>query len=156
LEIHIETQTITGTPSSISFNNVFSSNFKSYLILSKVKFGTENELNLRLRAAGTDTTSSTYSYQRISAGSTTISAGSATATALFTSRSDTGAESITQIIVHNPFLSENTTFWTSGGYSVNIQLITGFQSGSTSYDGFTLIAAGNFASGQISVYGYKD
>jgi hypothetical protein len=153
--------------SSVSLNGVFSSTYTAYkIILTTQAATTQGDLKLRMRASGTDTTGSVYSYNHVflsnssdttynyirSAGNTT----SATIGVISPSQ-----EGMTILDIYNSFTAKNTgwlsrtnnlgavdTMTTQGGGRVN---------DTTSYDGITLFnTAGGNISGTIRVYGYKN
>lgn len=154
--------------SSVSINNCFSSTYKNYLILANFTASANGQINMRLRASGTDNTSSNYvwngAYQYIGAASsafTTVSSGQpGTQTQFILSYADTGGENIQNINVYSPQASEKTTFTNTAiaAYpSTNYMLSdrrAGIMTVSTSYDGFTLFADSGTITGTIKVYGY--
>jgi hypothetical protein len=146
--------------------DVFSSTYTAYkIILTTQAATTQGDLKLRMRASGTDTTGSVYSYNHVflaNSSDTTYnyirSAGNTTsATIGVVSPSQEG---MTILDIYNSFTAKNTgwlsrtnnlgavdTMTTQGGGRVN---------DTTSYDSITLFnTAGGNISGTIQVYGYK-
>jgi hypothetical protein len=153
--------------SSVSVNGCFSSTYTAYkIILTTQAATTQGDLKLRMRASGTDTTGSVYSYNYVflanssdttynyirSAGNTT----SATIGVISPSQ-----EGMTIFDIYNPFTTKNTgwlsrtnnlgaadTMTTQGGGRVN---------DTTSYNSITIFnSSGGNISGTIQVYGYKE
>lgn len=152
--------TFTGA-SSVSLNGVFSSTYTNYLaILNLTATSTEQNFSMRLRASGTDTTSSTYRRYRI--GLTAGISGTQTTT---TSMEVGGFNStyITaggfQMTFYGPNVANRTAFQSmsqqaDSNNDNSVQITTGSQTDSTQFDGFTLFVGGTFA-GTVTVYGYS-
>jgi hypothetical protein len=153
--------------SSVSVNGCFNSTYTAYkIILTTQAAATQGDLKLRMRASGTDTTGSVYSYNHVflsNSSDTTYnyirSAGNTTsATIGVVSPSQEG---MTILDIYNSFTAKNTgwlsrtnnlgavdTMTTQGGGRVN---------DTTSYDSITLFnTAGGNISGTIQVYGYNN
>jgi hypothetical protein len=161
----ISTTAITGA-STYSFNSCFTSTYTNYLVIlnstTNVQF---NNIFMRMRAAGTDNTSSNYKwagyYQPFlsTAAITPQNSNGLNGDGLRLG-SFGGANGFTHVQVYSPQASEVTSslsfntnnYGTNDGYTS--QAISAM-SVSTSYDGFTIYAssAGNFA-GTVSIYGY--
>jgi hypothetical protein len=162
--IHIETQNFSAV-SSISFNNVFSANYNNYkIMLSNLSGSSATSYSLRLRAAGSDISTSNYNRQRLFAFGTSITAQrDASQTSFGAGSYSTTANAfggINNIEISNPFLSVCTgiqAIFQDDGFTTGVKMESylGLTTFTTSVDGFTLIAgAGNFT-GTASVYGYR-
>jgi len=159
----IQTNTLSGVTSS-SFNSVFTSTYTNYRIVSNIT-GTSavTDLTMRLRASGTDNSSSNYRWsgQYNTSGVATpvdeYSNGTQTSLDLAYSRATGGNYFVLdifapqetayttymgQVVVNQPSSSLTQFLLRGGGLSVN-----------TAYDGFTILGTTNMT-GTISVYGY--
>lgn len=142
---------------SQSVNNVFTSAFRNYRIFVTAKHASDADITFRVRASGTDLSSSNYYQGRFYVGETSSLAFGSGNASLQSSwdlgRIGTWAGSMVMDIA-NPQVTEVTTAFTSssGGYfqtfGQSLNNIT------TSYDGFTVISSGSMT-GQVSVYGYN-
>ena len=157
--VHIETQTISGTPSAINFNNVFSSTYDNYEILLTIQGSANNNAELRLRSSGTDDTGTNYRSVFVSYSATTVAVSTLNTTSITVGVLRLSDKSLYSVKIANPFLAEKTLVNTTGtrthdaiqGYNIFGQHML-----DTSYDGFTLFASsGTFNSGEVSVYGYR-
>jgi hypothetical protein len=146
-----------------SINNVFSATYTNYKIIISCKTASSvNLFNLRLRASGTDNTSSNYYYATFgldsSAASIALAKGDPTDSfRIGASGNDT---SITEITISEPFTSNKTSYSQSsslgsGTNEAHFEVGGGFFSGTTSFDGFTFFVPTLNISGEVSVYGFN-
>jgi hypothetical protein len=158
LKTHIETVTDSAA-AAISLNNVFSAEYDAYKIIVDVAKSTSAAISFRLRASGTDNSSSLYQSQIEIFSGTSLGANRETnVTALQMSNTSTTAD-FTQIEILNPFGAKATgiSFRSNSTYSdtVNSRFGDSGHNSTTSFDGFSIIAtAGNFT-GSVSVFGYR-
>lgn len=165
------TQTLvsSGSATSVSFNNCFSSTYANYRIVidSFQPSIAARTLFMRMRTGGTDATGNDY-YYAISGYFTTAaavsdfnSAGtSGMTTGLYNSGNTLGLGSAT-IDLFNPFAAERTFGQVHQiGYDSNFFYRTGLieHNLTTSYDGFTLYLSGtgNITTLRVRVYGYRN
>ena len=155
------TVTFTGA-SSVSLNDVFSATYNNYLIviddLVKSTSGGAGDIYLRLRVSGTDSTTGYYWGQQYSLfASDTAGTGRLSNGSYFSavgSNSDT-VKVYSQTWLQNPFLAKTTGFQSiqsrhdAGAYAA------GYNSATTSYTGFSLVAAANNMTGTVSTYGFN-
>jgi hypothetical protein len=148
--------------SSVSLNDVFSSTYTHYLILTDVIGSTTNtDVAMRLRVAGADNSSTQYRRQRVYGSGTTVGADRATGQTSWSGI--TYAENTTrmamQLWVANPFTTLTTTaLCVNGGTPQgNLDVITTHftNDAATSYPGFTIFVGSGTITGTVSVYGYK-
>ena len=144
--------------SSFSFDNgTFSATYDAYFVTGFLVTSGSAEINLRLRASGTDETGSNYTLQTLKirnltqdgSGETTdkfrISADGATGTHLF------------NMYVYDPFLASPTGMQANYFSTLpGLGQTGGRHSLSTSYDSMTFIANTGTFTGTIKVYGYKE
>jgi hypothetical protein len=159
--VHIETQTITGTPTAVSFNNVFTSNYNHYRIVSTINRSTTAEIRFRFRTSGTDFTGNNY-YSNWAAprndADSFFHRRNADASFSIIGDSNTGQDS-QSFDVFNPEISGVVPVCVGNFFrpqSMNAY-VGGFGLAQTdSRDGFSiLVSAGTITSGVISVYGYR-
>jgi len=151
--------TVAGS-SSVSLNGVFTSTYHNYLILVDTLEAAAvgpNNISLRLRAAGTDTTSSTYYAGQIYGTYAGAAGGSANnGVAQFPLLTITNAkQQMAKIEVFSPQAATITTIHSLGVAYDAQSNYAGYQSGATQYDGFTLFMATSNFSGNITVYAYQ-
>jgi len=147
--------------SSLSLNGVFSANYDNYQVVLRGKTpGGAGGLQwfMRLRSSGTDnSTASSYTYQYIYAGATTITANRYTSDkATLWGVYDANELGFTTYYF-GPYLSQPTAGRPVG---VNSQSGAGIyefaftHNQSTSYDGFTLTTAATSMTGLLTVFGF--
>jgi hypothetical protein len=139
--------------SSQSVNSIFSSTYRNYKLFISVTGTTAAQSSLRLRASGTDNSSSNYGQEAdFASGSRT------TGTSWQLMRIDNGRGGTAVIDMINPFASDNTYFnnQTLGADDTNVdaQYIAGRTTVTDSYDGFTIFPQSGTITGRITVYGY--
>lgn len=148
----------------MSVNGVFSGSYDNYRITwtSSTRSAT-NSLAFRLRAAGTDLTTSTYDYVRgVDAGTTrTVTSSSAATTVPIDNGIAVGMTSNGVIDLFGPALTTPTTAnvqSASIASSAASSVQTGFTNESAaSYDGFSIsMTSPNTFSGIVRVYGYNN
>ena len=157
--VHINTTTLSG--SSVNLDDCFSATYINYrLVIRAVASAGTPDLNMRMRASGSDASGADYTHQRLSVNSTTVSGLRQTAlTSHFLDSYDTTG-GVKSVDVFNPQLAVPTQFSLNGGYGSTPVMLFGYgrHEVSTAYTGFTLLASsGTFATGSsVSIYGYKN
>ena len=162
------TQTLvtSGTSSSISFNNVFTSTYDNYRIIfdSWQPSTAGTDLVFRLRNSGTDRTGGNYNsivtgiYQNSTSTNFTQANGSYLFLGLYNSL-NTDPYATASIDVYNPQRNDRT-FFTGLSAFYNGQLgsrtLAGVYWVADQNDGFTLLpTAGNITTLRVRVYGYR-
>jgi hypothetical protein len=150
--------------STISIDNCFTSTYRNYLIVYNLVYDTGGgyALQMRLRASGTDNTSSNYSFNLLYLASNTATIGNdgTTTTAFRLAEIRDGGESGGIANVFSPQATARTTYSSSGGSSFSTNNVASFAAGSstvtTGYDGFTLLTATGTFTGTIRVYGVSN
>ncbi len=145
--------------SSISLNGCFTNTYDNYKILVTTSSGANVNLQIRMRASGTDnSTASSYIIQRILGTNTTLSGTRQTQSWFDTLTLNSDDNNFLDLTFFRPFLAKTTGlqanyFWTdsTGIYAVS----GGYHTQATSYDGCTLFGSSTFT-GTIRVYGYKN
>jgi len=159
--LHIETRTVSAVASE-SFNNVFSSTYDYYKVITSLIGSTTLNINLRLRVAGADNSADNYRRQNVDITGSTLAAGRATGETSWVDALGgitTSDRNFSFFEIANPFLNVNTSAvkYNSRVSGANIEgFFTFFGiANSASYTGFSAIATtGNFT-GTISIYGYR-
>jgi hypothetical protein len=154
--VHIETQTPNAV-SAVNFNNVFTSAYRNYRIQVSVATSGVAGLEFRLRASGTDNSSSNYQFGRYLVGgqiSVTAASQNNTTGTFIGFLSCNGDLTGGFLDVFHPQVTGKTSV-ISIATGRTLEIITTNLTVTNSYDGFTIYAGSNF-SGSISVYGYKD
>lgn len=161
-----ETIVTSGTATSISFNNVFSSSYANYKVLIDNFYTSAGPvgLNLRMRVGGADATGANYNSivqgLTMAGAASTFTSGSATeASAGPYNSSTTIGLSSARWDVFAPNLAERTYAqiqailydgqWIARHGMWQHDL-------ATAYDGFTLRCTNNITSIRVRIYGYKD
>jgi len=156
--IHTETFS---AQTSISVNNKFSSTYDNYVVrFNDVTSSANTYINIRMRASGTDETSSNYKAQYLEVLSTTVGASRATTNTSFINAAyiQTTHQNCSLFEVQNPFITKITS--ALGTHSGQAQgSIEGYQNWyglntTTSYDGLTVFANTGNITGSFSIYGY--
>jgi hypothetical protein len=146
--------------SSVSINDVFSSEFDNYkvVITTDLTTGTQSFL-LRYRVAGADNSTANYTYQLLDAAATSVTGArvtGATSTGIGTVAS--GSPNATEITIYNPNRAERTLYQTNHmGAIANayIRFDSGVFTATTQFTGFTIFPAGSTITGRLQVYGLR-
>jgi len=161
--VHIATESFSAV-STVSLNDVFTSTYDNYLLFmdcSNISIGAD--MQLRFRAAGSDTTTNTYFYALSrdrtapSAGQSFDSGNPVTQARLIAAGS--GFRFGLQLHFINPLVSGNANFrgmvntYDSGYIRANV---FGGTTQATAHDGLSLIRASGNMTGVIRVYGYQN
>ena len=146
---------------SQSVNSVFTSTYTNYLILIDVIPATGSQLNFKLRASGTDT-STGYNRQVLLAEDATPSAGRTTNQTVYDLFGTTTSQrTAIEILLYRPNVAGTTggIVKVSKAYDSSTPVIgikTFGQTASTQFDGFSLIPASSTVTGKVSVYGFSE
>jgi hypothetical protein len=142
---------------TVSFDNVFTSEFTNYRALINAASSTGTTMGAQMRDGGSPITTSTYNAQVNDIGSTSYFAVRITAAASVNITTIvSGSDTVADIVIGNPALSKNTVFITNAYYpSINISQIYGENTNATAYDGVQFILPTGTMTGTISIYGMK-
>jgi len=145
-----------------SVNSCFTATYQNYkLVLENLVSGINEDVLLRLRASGTDNTSSLYSYMNLGQNtnsSTVLNLGvgrDQTSFKLGADNAFANGQSIS-IDIFSPQLAKNThygpgIFWQ--GQEVSAGLIAGIHKSTTAFDGFTIFPPSSTLAGTFKLYG---
>ena len=149
--------TFTGV-SSVSLNGVFTSAYQNYKILFNAIGSTTSVLKMRMRASGSDNTSSNYIYQHLIANGATITSDRVTATQFYPTVIGTANPIGFEIIMTNPYITDKTLFQSVSfdGWQPQLIVAGGTTTVTTQYDGFTFFMDSGNMTGTVRVYGYKN
>jgi hypothetical protein len=146
----------------VNVNNVFTSQFRNYIILIEAtKSGaTDIQLTLRLRAGASDDTSAVYDNQNLAAFSSTVVSNSSASQNIWTLATGARNSQIANLTLFSPQLATPTRglmngFVTDIGANPIIQSNGMAHRNNFQADGFTAFFAGA-ANGSIRVYGCRD
>ena len=170
--IHINTTTISSGVSSVSLgsdaNPIFTSTYNNYriIITSKSATSADRTIAIRWRQNVTDASGTNYAFanQGITAAAGTINNTGATGTSAIISGNAyfNDGNYVIVLDVANPFLTTEYTYHTgmntgSTSTAMTHQSFSGVHIVAAAYNGFTILnSSGNFSSGKIQVYGYKE
>jgi hypothetical protein len=151
--------------SSVSLNDVFSTTYNSYKIIVSTIYGTTaTDIRMRLRASGSDNSSSIYNYQRLEVNNTTVSGARTLNQTSWAGGEFTNSATVIssgEIFLSNPFNTVHTT-----GQSSFVSLANGVDSGridrwdwvhksNDSFTGLTLFGGAGNITGTITIYGFN-
>ena len=149
--------------SSISINGCFSSTYDHYkMIITIDSISAANALQGRLRASGTDLSTTVYKrWYFLVRNAGTSGFGSDTNNVIYLNDYGTSRKDAFAVEIYNPFRTANQKYFTildaqtessgQGWSSSRVQV-----DNTTSYDGFSIIPSTGTVTGTIRVYGYKD
>lgn len=156
--IHTETFS---AQTSVSVNNKFSATYDNYLIrMNNMTSSVNTAVNMRMRASGSDETSTNYKLQYVESVNTTNTLSRFTANTSFINVNYIQTTYQNQMILEltNPFNTKITSGWSTQP-NTSAGAIEGYTSWhglntTTSYDGFTIFPTTGNITGSISVYGF--
>ena len=160
----INTTSFSGVSSISAPASTFSATYEIYRVVLDIQAATtQGDLKLRMRASGTDTTGSVYSYNLVflaNSSQTTYNyiASSGNQTSMTVGVVSASQEGINIFDILNPFASLNTALLAQGNSLGAVDTMTttggGRVNDTTSYDSITLFnsAGGNIA-GKLRIYG---
>lgn len=158
---HIVTQSFTSA-SSVSLNNCFSSSYENYkIIFTLSSISAAAGINMRMRAAGVDTSTSTYNWTNGRTGrvSTTDAGGFTGQTSFQLMYATNGYEAGMHVEIMRPYVSGGAKYVGlgqayDGGYLLYSE--SGSCTQATQHDGFTLYPTTGNMTGTIRLYGYEN
>lgn len=142
----------------LSINGVFTSAYNNYMVIFRATSNSSSTASMRLRANGTDSIASSYTFQQLRANSTTVSSSRTIDTTYTNSLVSYSTERIgSTISLYGPFLAQPTALRTvsagdNGGAEIEDYAAT--HAVSSSYDGFSIYGGlSTYWTGLVSVYG---
>ena len=150
--------TFTGV-TSVSLNGVFTSTYENYRIVMSGTGSVSQNLQIRFRIAGTDTTATNYAYQRLLVNGTSAGAARTTAANQATIGGTDTIWGINLLDLSNPQTTVTTAMRAYGAFSASGAYLQDAAAGyslTTSFDGITYFPDSGTMSGTIRVYGYQN
>lgn len=146
--------------SSVIFNNVFSSSYENYHIVTRLIGNSAGSHFIRFRTAGVNLTSSSYRQQAIYSdyGSSTVNANAMNFTTnLQIGYATTATEpSVSFSTIFNPFGSSRTSYVQNLAGTTSAFICNGYMNVDNSFDGFEVYPTSGTFSGTIRVYGLEN
>jgi hypothetical protein len=145
---------------SVSINDVFSSEFDNYkvVITTDLTTGTQSFL-LRYRVAGADNSTANYTYQLLDAASTSVTGARITgATSGGIGTLAAGSPNATELTIYNPNRAERTlhqSYHMGAIANAYIRFDSGVFTATTQFTGFTIFPASSTITGRLQVYGLR-
>lgn len=140
--------------SSVSVNNCFTAIHDNYRVTLLLTAGAN--INMRLRASGSDITAANYRRQQLEAYNGTNVAGSeATSQTSWAAFMQFDVLGMGVIDVFQPQIADDTGLLLTSGKARQISLVAGIYQASTLVDGFSFYPDSGTITGAVSVYGYR-
>lgn len=160
--VFLSTTTFTSQSTVSLPANTFTSSFTNYRIIYLAEVNSLGNLLVRLRAAGSDNTTSNYSYQNIQAASATLTAGRGTGQTSWEIVYQQSYDVPVIIDLFRPqataktlFLSQNMKDPYNQGSAMALGVSSGGFNATTSFDSASFIPSAGQITGTVSVYGYN-
>jgi hypothetical protein len=154
----VNTTTFTAS-STVSINNCFNSTYDNYkIILSITSASGSVDMFIRMRASGTDNTSSQYGYYNSNypMGFAPSNSSASSASFMYTGTTDTTGLS-SSIELYSPFIASKTMTTISAVNPAGVgYLLYNRMTVTNSYDGITFYPSSGNITGNIRIYGYKN
>ncbi len=155
--IHINTTSFSAV-SSQSVNDVFSATYKNYLVVVSLTSSASTGLNFRVRASGTDLSTSTYrmahSRQDPTSFNFNVFGGNPGSQI---SGPDAKTGNVIYVRFGLPYEAQNTQILIEGdGVSYRNVRGGGYVDNTSVYDGFTVYPSSSTFTGIVSTYAYKE
>jgi hypothetical protein len=160
--VHLKTESFSAVASQ-SINDVFSTDYDQYKILTQISNSSAQSLRFRLRVSGGDLTGSVYTTQSLFAsGATVTSSRAATTTSLDLGTVRSVGRVTFEILIGNPFLTQVTTAKSQADNLLADSITTpgvdfyfSTVNNTISYTGFTLFPASGNMTGSVTVLGVR-
>ena len=153
----INTTSLSG--SAVSVNSVFTATYAHYFLTIDAVLGSSAFIQMRLRAAGSDSSTAIYDRQASTARSTVLAGNAlATDTKINVTFSGAAGTNIARLDVFNPQAALQTGVLVMGGQLAPEMGIGRYiYTATTSFDGFSLFPdTGTFTSGTVRTYGLRN
>ena len=140
--------------SAISLNDVFSATYDNYKIIFIVETSsTDSNIQIRLRASGSDNSTSVYNSATSTTSSLNQTSWSLNPTT--TLQKFYSFELYYPKAAKNTYIKNVTGMFESGGAYVAASEYVGYFRNTTSFDAISFISSTGIITGTISIYGYK-
>lgn len=147
--------TFTGA-TSVTADNIFTSNYTNYVLMFNFTTSTTNFPSLKLRVGGISA-GTNYTSQQIQGFTTTVSTNARSAAADFAfAYYGNGTKEAAIVNIMGPQLAQATQFVTGGGAlgGALVQNIYGLHTTATAYDGIEILVPSGTMTGTYAIYGY--
>jgi hypothetical protein len=145
--------------SAVNVNSVFTSAYDNYkIIVNFTAVSADALVQLRLRASGTDS-STNYANQRLQQSGSTVSGSSNPDSSTTFFWLGYAASPVAEVLIdanlYKPFLASPTMYECTEMHGNDQSRITGKNTASTSYDGFTIFSTSTLT-GTVRVFAFKN
>jgi hypothetical protein len=155
--VHINTTTFSAV-STLSLNSVFSAAYDTYEIQVRLDSvsAANPQLQMRLRASGTDATTNYLGFRLIQSSTTVQGSDNILGSTLwFLAQNSSTRATLVSATINSPFRAEKTVMVSHDSGSFN-EFFGNHHSTASSYDGFTFLTDTGTMTGTVRVYGYKN
>lgn len=146
------------TCTTLSLNGVFTSSYDNYMVCLRSSGSSSLNLNIRMRASGTDNSATGYYRQELGTSSGTVNSGQALSTSARFFYSSVLNRAGNTGFIFGPYLVQPTvgrSVGVTGDNNVSLFDESFNHLVSASYDGFSLIVDTGNVSGLITVFGFN-
>jgi hypothetical protein len=158
----VKAETSFSAASSVTADNVFTSDFTNYRMLIRYQTSTTGAISMKMRVGGVSA-STNYNTQDLLASGTSLSGARLTAqtSAQIGVYTNGAFPSFITIDLSGPNLAENTQFTSVDSHnlgaftSIRYATTIGNHSTATAYDGIELLVASGNMTGTYTIYGYR-
>lgn len=153
----INTTSFSAASSASLATDTFTATYENYLIIINLSSSGGN-INIRMRASGTDATGSDYNNQQFGGDGSSASISQTSSQTSWKAGAQAGSRSTINLWVYGPKLAQPTLLLSEMSRNVsgaNVFFFGGGHNVSTAYDSLTIIDAGSSMTGKYSVYGLK-
>ena len=137
--------------------DTFTTTYENYLITLNLA-SSGGQINVRMRAAGTDATGGDYNNQQFGGDGASASIAQTSAQTSWKAAAQAGSRSTITLWVYGAKLAQPTILLSENSRNVsgaNIFFFGGGHNVSTAYDSLTFLDAGSSMTGKYSVYGFN-
>jgi hypothetical protein len=145
---------------TLSINGCFTSSYANYRIMFDATLASGSTgLNMRMRSAGSDNSTSNYAHQYMDAGSTSVTGARATAQTSMAVGAATTGIGWNAMDLFSPNLAAPTLFLSyiaNAVTSPSLTLYAGGHNVSSAFDGFSIIPPSSNITGTLRIYGLRN
>ena len=155
--VKINTTTFSAVASASLPQDTFTTTYENYLITLNLA-SSGGQINVRMRAAGTDATGGDYNNQQFGGDGASASIAQTSAQTSWKAAAQAGSRSTITLWVYGAKLAQPTILLSENSRNVsgaNIFFFGGGHNVSTAYDSLTFLDAGSSMTGKYSVYGFN-
>lgn len=144
--------------SSVSVNNCFQSGYANYRVLLNATGSTGSDCSIRLRASGSDNTTSnyTFAYSDVASGINITGTNGGQTSFINIWRNGGSGGSTVAFDILSPALAERTFILSSNYNGDRLFTAGGNFTATTTFDGFSFFPASGTITGTVRVYSYRN